>query len=77
MFLRNALSTSAYLPKPQATPQALHCHQALQAFFSSPALPQLCHTLVTRALLLTEEELDEYSADPEVHPAPRTTPLHP
>ena len=65
MFLRNALSTSAYLPSRHATPQALACHQALQQFFGSAALPQLTHTLVRRALLLTEAELDEYDADPE------------
>ena len=63
MFLRNALSTSAYLPSKQATPQALRCHESIQSFFSSPALPQLCNTLVCRALLLTADELEEYEAD--------------
>ncbi|KAL1524636.1 hypothetical protein AB1Y20_019523 [Prymnesium parvum] len=65
MFLRNALSTSAYLPSRNATPQALECHQALQAFFASPLLEQLCRVLVCRALLLTSEELLEYEEDPE------------
>ena len=65
MFLRNALSTSAYLPTARAPPEAHACHQVLLAFFASPSLPQLVHSLLTRALPLTPDEYDEYGADPE------------
>ena len=44
LALRNTLSTSAYLPTTRAAPQAHACHQALEAFFSSSALAQLCHS---------------------------------
>ena len=65
MFLRNALSTSAYLPTRQAPPQAHACRQVLQAFFASPSLPQLITALLTRALPLSEAEHQEYVEDPE------------
>ena len=65
MALRNTLSTSAYLPTSKAAPQALACRRALTGFFGSPALPQLCRALLTRALLLSPQELAEYDDDPE------------
>lgn len=65
MALRNTLSTSAYLPTSRAAPQALACHHALVAFFGSPALAQLCRALLTRALLLTPQDVAEYDNDPE------------
>ena len=63
--LRNALSTSAYLPSRTAAPQAHECHQVLLAFFASPSLPQLVTALLVRALPLSSDEYDEYEADPE------------
>ena len=65
MALRNTLSTSAYLPTARAAPQAHTCHQALAAFFGSAALAQLCRALLTRALVLSPAELEEYEEDPE------------
>ncbi|KAL3918203.1 MAG: hypothetical protein SGPRY_006106 [Prymnesium sp.] len=44
---------------------ANECHQALATFFASPAIEQLCRTLVFRALVLSAEELEEYEQDPE------------
>ena len=64
-FLRNALSTSAYLPTRQAPPQAHECQQVLHAFFASPSLRQLVSALLTRALPISPDEYDEYVADPE------------
>ena len=58
MFMRNALSTSAYLPTRQAPPQAHACQQVLHAFFASPSLPQLVTSLLTRALPLTAAEYE-------------------
>jgi len=65
MFLRNALSTSAYLPTRQAPPQAHECQRVLQAFFASPSLRQLVCALLTRALPLSTDEYEEYFEDPE------------
>ena len=66
-FLRNALSTSAYMPRAlgQAVPEAQECQQVLHAFFASPSLPQLVGSLLTRALPLSADEYEEYAEDPE------------
>ena len=64
-FLRNALSTSAYMVTRQAPPQAHMCQQVLQSFFASPSLPQLVAALLKRALPLTRDEYDEFENDPE------------
>ena len=65
LFLRNALSTSAYLPTRQAPPHAHECQQVLAAFFGSPSLRQLVAALLTRALPLSVDEYAEYADDPE------------
>ena len=65
LFLKNALSTSAYLPTRQAPPQAHECQQVLHAFFASPSLRQLVSALLMRALPLSTDEYHEYTDDPE------------